>query len=149
MGYCPLVDFHSFPLTKQFPITPRAIQLIGTPSTFCIEKTVPGFLDVIPFLSLDIAIFVVLHLNEGPFQEGSNTVCMVHKIKGLYFWKKKQYECWFLQYSFHQFQLVSFSISACLLCIYIILYMPCINQKVSQVKQACNAPIAELSCQGT
>ena len=24
MGYCPLVDFHSFPLTKQFPITPSA-----------------------------------------------------------------------------------------------------------------------------
>ena len=34
------------------------------PSTFCISKTVPGFLDVIPFPSLDIAIFVVLQLND-------------------------------------------------------------------------------------
>ena len=54
--------------------------------------------------------------------------------KSLLLEKKHTYECWFLQCSFHQFQLVSFSTSACLLCIYIILYMPCINQKVSQVK---------------
>ena len=47
MGYCRLVDFHSFPLTKQFPITSSAIYPIGTPSTFCIDKTAPGFLDVI------------------------------------------------------------------------------------------------------
>ena len=64
MGYHPLADFHSFPLTKQFPITPSAIFLIGTPSTFCIDKTVPGFLDVILFLLLDVAIFVVLQLNR-------------------------------------------------------------------------------------
>ena len=31
----------------------------GTPSTFRIDKTVPGFLDVITFQSLDVAIFVV------------------------------------------------------------------------------------------
>ena len=29
-----------------------------------IDKTVPGLLDVIPFLSLDVAIFVVLQLNR-------------------------------------------------------------------------------------
>ena len=33
------------------------------PSTFCIDEIVPGFLDVIKFQSLDVAIFVVLHLN--------------------------------------------------------------------------------------
>ena len=63
MGYRHLVDFHLFSLTKQFPITPSAIQLIGTPSTFCIDKTVPGFFNVIPFLLLDVTIFVVLQLN--------------------------------------------------------------------------------------
>jgi hypothetical protein len=56
MGYRPLVDFHSFPLTKQFPIPPSTI---GTTSRFCIDKTVPGFLDVTRFLSLDVTIFVV------------------------------------------------------------------------------------------
>ena len=62
MNYCPLVaqclplvDFHSFPLTKWFPITPSAIQPIGTLSTFFINTTVPGFLDVIPFLSLKVS----------------------------------------------------------------------------------------------
>jgi hypothetical protein len=55
MDYCPLVDFHSFPLTKRFLITPCAIYQIGTPSTFCIDKAVPGFLDVIPFQLLDVA----------------------------------------------------------------------------------------------
>ena len=59
MGYHPLVDFHLFSLTKRFPITPRAIYLIGTPSTFCIDKTLPGFFDAIPFQSLDVAIFVI------------------------------------------------------------------------------------------
>ena len=63
MGYRPLVDFYPFPLTKRFAITPSAIKPIGTPSTFCIDKTVPGFLDVKPFLSLDFTIFVVLQLN--------------------------------------------------------------------------------------
>ena len=67
MGYRPLVDFHSFALTKQFPITPSAIQPIGTPSTFCIDKTVQGFLDVIQFWLLDIAIFVVLQPNKPIF----------------------------------------------------------------------------------
>ena len=52
MGYCPLVDFRLFSLTKRFPITPSAIYI-------CIDKTVPGFLDVIKFLSLDVTIFVV------------------------------------------------------------------------------------------
>jgi len=43
---------------------PYYSQPIGMPSKFCIDKTVPGFLDVIPFLSLDVAIFVVLQLNK-------------------------------------------------------------------------------------
>ena len=49
MGYRPLVDFHLFSLTKRFPITPSAIYI-------CIDKTVPGFLDVTRFLSLDVTI---------------------------------------------------------------------------------------------
>ena len=52
MGYRPLVDFHHFRLTKPFPITHSAIYPIGTPSTFCIDNTVPGFLDVMQFQSL-------------------------------------------------------------------------------------------------
>ena len=52
MGYRPLVNFHLFSLTKQFPITPSAMYI-------CIDKTVPGFLDVTRFLSLDVTIFVV------------------------------------------------------------------------------------------
>jgi hypothetical protein len=52
MGYRPLVDFHLFSLTKRFPIISSAIYI-------CIDKTVPGFLDVILFQSLDVAIFVV------------------------------------------------------------------------------------------
>ena len=39
MGYRPLVNFHLFSLTKWFPITPSVIYI-------CIDKTVPGFLDV-------------------------------------------------------------------------------------------------------
>jgi hypothetical protein len=46
MGYRPLVDFHPFPLTKWFPITPSTI-----------------YDDVILFQSLDVAIFVVLQPN--------------------------------------------------------------------------------------
>ena len=57
MGYCP------FSLTMRFPITPSTIQPIEMPSTFCINKTVPGFLDVIRFQLLDVAIFVVQQLN--------------------------------------------------------------------------------------
>ena len=57
MGYRPLVDFHLFSVTKRFPITPSAIYI-------CINKTVPGFLDVILFQSLDVTIFVVVQLNE-------------------------------------------------------------------------------------
>ena len=64
-GLLPLVDFHSFSLTKQFPITPSAILLIGSLSTFCIDKTVPGFLDLIPFQLLDVTIFVVQQLNTN------------------------------------------------------------------------------------
>ena len=56
MGYLPLVDFHLFSLTKRFPITPSTIYI-------CINKTVPGFLDVTRFLSLDVTIFVVYQLN--------------------------------------------------------------------------------------
>ena len=56
MGYRPLVDFHLFSLTKRFPITPSAIYI-------CIDKTVPGFLDVTRFQSLDVTIFVVSQLN--------------------------------------------------------------------------------------
>ena len=52
MGYCPLVHFHLFSLTKRFPITSSAIYIR-------IDKTVPGFLDVTRFLSLDVTIFVV------------------------------------------------------------------------------------------
>ena len=63
MGYHPLVDFHLFSLTKWFPITPRAIEPIGTPSILCIDKIVPDFLDVIQFQLLDVAIFVVLQRN--------------------------------------------------------------------------------------
>jgi hypothetical protein len=33
-------------------------------STFCIKNIVPGFLDVIPFQSLDVTIFVVLQPNN-------------------------------------------------------------------------------------
>ena len=51
-GLSPLVDFHLFSLTKRFPITPSAIYI-------CIDKTVPGFLDVTRFLLLDVTIFVV------------------------------------------------------------------------------------------
>ena len=51
MGYCPLVDFHLFSLTKRFPITPSAIYI-------CIDKTVPGFLDVTRFLPLDVTITI-------------------------------------------------------------------------------------------
>ena len=65
MGYHPLVDFHSFSLTERFPITPSTIYPIGKPSTFCIDKTVHRFLDVIPFQLLDVAIFVVVQLNFG------------------------------------------------------------------------------------
>ena len=57
MGYRPLVDFHLFSSTKGFPITPSAINIY-------INKTVPGFLDVTRFLSLDVTIFVVYQLNE-------------------------------------------------------------------------------------
>ena len=56
MAYCPLVDFHLFSLTKWFPITPSAIYI-------CIDKTVPGFLDVTRFLSLDVTICDVYQLN--------------------------------------------------------------------------------------
>ena len=52
MGYCPLVDFNLFSLTKRFPITPSTIYI-------CIDKTVPGFLVVTRFLLLDVTIFVV------------------------------------------------------------------------------------------
>ena len=65
MGYRSLVDFHPFPLTKRFPITPSAIQLIGTPSIFCINKTVPGFLDVTRFLLLDVTVCDVQQLNSN------------------------------------------------------------------------------------
>jgi len=57
MGYRPLVDFHHFRLTKRFPIT-------RLPAPFCIDNIVPGFLDVIQFQSLDVAIFVFLQLNK-------------------------------------------------------------------------------------
>ena len=50
MGYHPLVD--------------SAIQPIKISHTFCIYKTVPGFLDVIPFQLLDVVIFVVQQLND-------------------------------------------------------------------------------------
>ena len=56
MGYCPLVNFHRFHLTKWVPTTPSAIQPIGKPSTFCIVWHLVS-------QSLDVAIFVVLHLN--------------------------------------------------------------------------------------
>ena len=71
MAYCSLVDFHSLPLTKRFLITHSAIQPIGMPSTFCIDKTVPGFLDVIPF-QLFIEIKIRLHK-----QLGSIALCQV------------------------------------------------------------------------
>ncbi len=67
MGYRPLLDFPHLHLTKLFPMTPSAIQPIGTTATFCINKTVPSFLDVIPFQSLDVAIFVVVQLNYFVF----------------------------------------------------------------------------------
>jgi hypothetical protein len=38
-----------------------------TSPTLCIDKTLPGFLDVIPFHSLDVAIFVVEQLNIHQF----------------------------------------------------------------------------------
>ena len=68
MGYDPLVDFHPFSLTKRFPIIPSTIQPIGTPSTFCLDKTVSGFLDVKPFQLLDVAIFVVQQFNFAQVQ---------------------------------------------------------------------------------
>ena len=52
MGYHRLVDFHLFSLTKRFPITPGTIYI-------CIDKTVPGFLDVTRFLSLDVNILFI------------------------------------------------------------------------------------------
>ena len=45
-----------FHLAKWFPTTPSTIQPIGTPSTFCIVWHLVS-------QSLDVAIFVVLHLN--------------------------------------------------------------------------------------
>ena len=82
MGYRPLVDFHHFCLTKRFPITPSAIQPIGTPSTFCIDNIVPGFLDVIQFQSLDVAIFVFLQLNcKFTTEKNQNKFCGNLKIK--------------------------------------------------------------------
>ena len=39
------------------------ITFVWPSSTFCIDNIVPCFLDVIPFLSLDVAIFVVLQPN--------------------------------------------------------------------------------------
>ena len=62
MVYCPLVDFYHFPLTKRFSITYSQRHLADQntmPTTFCIDKIVPGLLDVIQFLLLDVAIFVV------------------------------------------------------------------------------------------
>ena len=50
MGCLPLADLHNFRLTKRFPKTPSAIYPIGTPSAFCIDQIVPGF--------------VVYHLNR-------------------------------------------------------------------------------------
>ena len=93
MGYHPLVDFHFFSLTKLFPITPSAIQPIGISSTFCINKTVPGFLDVILFQSLDVGIFVVQQLNseqvmqtpENCAQKISLSVC-IEFARILYAW---------------------------------------------------------------
>ena len=55
MGYCPLVawclplaDLHHFCVTKVY---------------ICIDKTVPGLLDVTRFLSLDVTICYIVQLN--------------------------------------------------------------------------------------
>ena len=78
MGYHTLVDFMSFPLTKQFPITPAPI---GMPSTSCIDKTVPGFSDVIPFQSLDFAIFVVYQLNITSFSAFGHSLETAYSVR--------------------------------------------------------------------
>ena len=50
VAWClPLVDLHHFCMTKVY---------------ICIDKTVPGLLDVTRFLSLDVTICYVVQLNE-------------------------------------------------------------------------------------
>ena len=59
MDLLPPGGFSSFNFDQAVLITHSAIQLIETQSTFCIDETVPCFLDVISFHSLDVAIFGV------------------------------------------------------------------------------------------
>ena len=65
MGCLPLADLHHFCLTKGFPKTPSAISPIRTPSAFCINQIVPGF--------------VVYYLNSIPSQLAwAEIKCTVH-----------------------------------------------------------------------
>ena len=55
MGYRTLVDFHSFPLTKRFPITSQSERHLNFASMILCQAS----LDMIQFQLLDVAIFVV------------------------------------------------------------------------------------------
>ena len=50
----------------------------------------PGFLDVIPFQSLDVAIFVVLHPNYGNWQFGQINILVNFIIQALRSYKIAQ-----------------------------------------------------------
>ena len=58
------------------------ITFVWPRSTFCINKTVPGFLDVIPFQSLDVTIFVIVQLNTLTY----NAVCQPSLCYLAYYW---------------------------------------------------------------
>ena len=80
-----LANLHHFHLTKRFPKTHSTIQPIGTPSAFCINQIVPGF--VVYYLNSLILLYEIHVIVESvsSFYHISNHV-VVKKSANLEFY---------------------------------------------------------------